>query len=278
MSLRRLAMRVHLVWESILLKILIYLQSKWRPGAFCTVYTMISHSSVADWGGGIIIRNRDWQLNSWSILHKIWAEGGAGGQFSIYRAKNKKCRTRPPTTYANTRLVDDRWCSLPAACKTKLNPIASLQPHCAVHMQKAISLHFSRVNLNGCRDLGWPYRASVFGTLYRLQASNKNFVVCHLWHPNISVRGDMRFQKLWVIWLNIAFIHKSDPRFARNWESNSLAQHRPNNVLCQHLAFFLAGRNIKTHSHLFARYGKKLSQEPSDYDDFWFAFCDHAVL
>ena len=58
--------------------------------------------------------------------------------------------TRPPTTYVNTRLVDDLQCSLLAARKTKLNAFASMLPHCAVHMLRAISLHFSRAPLNGC--------------------------------------------------------------------------------------------------------------------------------
>ena len=35
--------------------------------------------------------------------------------------------------------------------------------------------------------LGWPYRVSAFGALHHIQASNKQSVVCHLWHPNLLV-------------------------------------------------------------------------------------------
>ena len=44
--------------------------------------------------------------------------------------------TRPPTTYVNTRPVDDVWCSLPTTCKTKLSAFASMLPHFIRYTQR----------------------------------------------------------------------------------------------------------------------------------------------
>ena len=143
--------------------------------------------------------------------------GGVGrGQVSTYRAKNNN---RPPTTYVNTRLVDDLWCSLPAACKTKLNAVASMLPRCAVHMLRTISLHFFRMNLNACRFWDGPI---VFQRLARFTTSKPPTSI--LWYATFDIPTfwcDMRFEELWVTWPHIAFSHKSDPRFVRNWESNN---------------------------------------------------------
>ena len=142
------------------------------------------------------------------------------GQVSTYRARDNKCRSFPLYTYLNRRLVDYWWCSLPAVCKTKLRAFISLLPHCTVHMLllKTISLHFFRMN----------WTAVVFGPAlsclsvwrHHLQASNKHFVDATLDIPTFWC-GVARFEDLWVAWPNIAFPHKIDPRFVRNWESNN---------------------------------------------------------
>ena len=90
--------------------------------------------------------------------------------------------------------------------QTQLSAFASMLPRCTAHMLKTISLHFSRMNLNGCRFWDRPIaqHVSAFGALDHLQASNKHSVVCHLWHPNLLVRSNTRFEELWVTnWANL---------------------------------------------------------------------------
>ena len=138
-----------------------------------------------------------------SMLRNGW---GGVGCLHIERKTTSVVYPRPRTTYVNTRLVEYGWCSLPAVCKTQLSAFASMLPRCTAHMLKTISLHFSRMNLNDCRFWDGPIvlqRLARF-KLHHLQASNKHSVACHLWHPNLVVRSDTRFEELWVTsWVNL---------------------------------------------------------------------------
>ena len=138
--------------------------------------------------------------------------------------------TRPPTTYVNMRLVDDMWCSLPAARKTKLNAFASMLPHCAAHMLRTISLHFFRAPLNGCRF--WD-GLIVFQGLARFTTSKPPTSI--LWYATLDIPTfwcDMRFEELWATWPSISLSHKSDPRVSAFGTLHHIQASNKHSVVC----------------------------------------------
>ena len=130
-----------------------------------------------------------------------WPPGVRGVKFlPIERKTTSMVHPHQPSHYSRKHAPG--WLlamlTILALCKTTVNVFTSMVPHCAVHMLKTISLHFSPMKLTGCRFWDGPI-ASAFGELHHLPASNKHCVVCRLWHPNLLARRETRFEEMWVI-------------------------------------------------------------------------------
>ncbi len=94
-----------------------------------------------------------------ALTKPLFFHVGVGrGQVSTYRAKNNKCRSFPPALPLH--MCTRPWLTTgdvryPPYAKQNLVPFATCC-YTALRMLKTISLHFSRMKLNGCRFRGGP--------------------------------------------------------------------------------------------------------------------------